>query len=668
MSSIVKSSSSSSIGVRGVAQRLVAHTKTKAEATAVLNVLADAGLIKGIDSEAATTNFKKRSLTQSSIDQGKVKTPYGPLIQSLEINAAKCKHWEYINPFAWLYYVSTISPSFANMLRDCTVDGNRLRIVIYSDALVPGNPFRPEPARKLNCIYWCIAEWPQYVLQRSFAWPVFSILREEVIHSLPGGLPRLMRLILHVFFGNSGSSFTTGVHIACRSGDFVIKAEFGGFLADLLGHKEITDWKGTGGTLICPECSNVINHNHRRCRAGEVFASCWNRDKFNRRSSSDVFAIIDELSTKKATLGKDAFKKLETAKGFNHNEYGLLQDHTLRAIYKPIEHCIRDWQHTMCQDGVANTHLFYMIRHLQQKFSIRIEDIQAFSQLCKYPSAIGKLEKSAFGRSRLRPQSSSIASFSSIILTMMQVMYLFLESFVGGNLGEHFEAFQKLWHIVGLLRMGAEDAVQHADTLLVLIADHLRLITKLYGNQSKPKAHHLFHVVDGMVHLGRLLSCFVTERKHKAIKASALWVFRHLEHTVLHDVLNKSIVQILDGHDLYKEAFLVAPVTSIELASVVFRRSRKCVLRIGLVSAGDLIINDEGDVAKVLSVFQQSIEDELLLEVDVYPSINGDTRCRARDRSHRRFFKASSIIDVLIWYEDSPNIIRCAIPPALLYK
>ena len=165
--------------------------------------------------------------------------------------------------------------------------------------------------------------------------------------------------------------------------------------------------------------------------------------------------------------------------------------------------------------------------------------------------------------------------------------------------------------------------------------------------------------------------CFrvlVTERKHKLIKSSALWVFRHLEHSVLHDVLNKSIVQILDGHDLYKGAFLVAPVKSIELASVVFRRSRKCVLRIGLFSAGDLIINDDGDVAKVLSVFQQCIDDEVLLEVDVYPSINGDTRCRATDRSHRRVFKASSMIDVLIWYEDSPNIIRCAIPPVLLYK
>ena len=81
---------------------------------------------------------------------------------------------------------------------------------------------------------------------------------------------------------------------------------------------------------------------------------------------------------------------------------------------------------------------------------------------------------------------------------MVQVMFLFLEHFVGAaRLGEHFEAFQKLWHIVGLLRSGAEDAVQHADTLLVLITEQLRLSTKLYGKQVKPKAHHLFHVVDG---------------------------------------------------------------------------------------------------------------------------------------------------------------------------
>ena len=127
MSSIGKSSSSSGSGaMRAVAQRLIAHTKTKASATTVLDVLNDAGLIKPIDAEDSAATLK-RSFRNASVDQGKIKTPYGPLIQSLEINAAKCKHWEYINPFAWLYYVSTISAAFVQMRGWLSIHSKALR-------------------------------------------------------------------------------------------------------------------------------------------------------------------------------------------------------------------------------------------------------------------------------------------------------------------------------------------------------------------------------------------------------------------------------------------------------------------------------------------------------------------------------------------------------------
>ena len=136
MSSSSKSySSSGRDSLRGVAKRLVAKTRTMVDVKAAIDVLEDAGLIKDIGAEG-TASTLKRSLTQASVDQAKVKTPYGPLIQSVEINAPKIKHWEYISPFAWLYYLSTISPAFADMMRAHTIDGNRLRIVIYSDGPV----------------------------------------------------------------------------------------------------------------------------------------------------------------------------------------------------------------------------------------------------------------------------------------------------------------------------------------------------------------------------------------------------------------------------------------------------------------------------------------------------------------------------------------------------
>ncbi len=42
---------------------------------------------------------------------------------------------------------------------------------------------------------------------------------------------------------------------------------------------------------------------------------------------------------------------------------------------------------------------------------------------------------------------------------------------------------------------------------------HLEALVKLYSDAiCKPKARHLFHVVDGMLFVGKLLSCFLTER------------------------------------------------------------------------------------------------------------------------------------------------------------
>ena len=68
-----------------------------------------------------------------------------------------------------------------------------------------------------------------------------------------------MRIVLNIFFSSVGHSFARGVHINCPQGGYVVTAIFAGFLADLLGHKEITDWKGSNGVRCCFTCGNVVN-------------------------------------------------------------------------------------------------------------------------------------------------------------------------------------------------------------------------------------------------------------------------------------------------------------------------------------------------------------------------------------------------------------------------
>ena len=100
----------------------------------------------------------KRSLrTQVQVateGHSKFVTPYGPVVQRIRIGAHKLEYWENCHPFAYLWYMTHISPTFADAMMRRTRVGRPLRLVIFADELCPGNPFRPEKSRTLMCIYW----------------------------------------------------------------------------------------------------------------------------------------------------------------------------------------------------------------------------------------------------------------------------------------------------------------------------------------------------------------------------------------------------------------------------------------------------------------------------------------------------------------------------------
>ena len=656
----------------GVGRQLVALGHTKTSIVDTLKTLADAGMIKDIHGEDADLTSLKRKLTTMSTEHGNVDTPHGKVIQRVKLDAPGLKYFEYMNPFAFLYYLSSLSDSFSAMMRSICGRGDPLRVIIFADGLVPGNPFRPEASRKLQCIYWCIADWPQHVLQRSFAWPVFSLIKESVLENIDGGLGRLMRVILRIFFSETGDSFSRGVHIHDKHGGFVVTGIFAGFLQDLVGHKETSEMKGHNGLKLCMTCSNVLSTRFRAPRAGEVDASCSDPSKFVYRTNEQVFEAVDGLKAECERLSAlprfptGPWEKTQTESGFNLVLEGILLDIDLRGIYKPVDHTIRDWQHTVCQDGVANTHVAALLHRLNERCGFNVDRVQSFSQLVKYPSGIGKLDKAAFAPSRLKAQT--VTSFSSIMLTMVTVLHFFVDVFAARLIPDEFEAFTKLHQIIGILRMGPEDAMKYVDELRTLISQHLELFNRLYQDYSiKPKMHHIFHVPDGMEWVGRLLSCFVTERKHKMIKRSALYVFRHIEHTVLTDVVNTTFQQVLSGHDLYKDAFLVMP-HDCELAGIAFRRSRAACIRIGHVACGDLVVNVRGRVGCVVSCWQRVSDELIVLEADVYPVLNNDIRFVSKSQSFRGFFVAKDLVDTVLWIEESPGIIRISVPPALLFR
>ena len=140
--------------------------------------------------EDRRTERTNRHYVHASVSaHGTADTPYGKVVQTWDLGTGD--RLECVNPCAWLYYMCIISASFRALMQSVCEVGKALRVVIYNDSLVPGNPFRPDKGRVVETFYWAFADWPDHVLVRSFCWPVFALVRKSIVAKVVGGLSGL---------------------------------------------------------------------------------------------------------------------------------------------------------------------------------------------------------------------------------------------------------------------------------------------------------------------------------------------------------------------------------------------------------------------------------------------------------------------------------------------
>ena len=221
----------------------------------------------------------------------------------------------------------------------------------------------------------------------------------------------------------------------------MVKAMFAGWLADLLGHNEITEWTGFYGKVCCLSCGNV-GRSHGDGVGNAVGLDCHDCRRFIRRSSDEVYAAVDHLAGQQAIMAKTKFENPETKVGFNHLPEGILLDKSLRLIYRPVEHCIRDWMHTDVGDGVANTLFAVFIHAIEPRGHVPI-----FMTQCTLTSKYGRVHLNWLRKNRL--QANSLSSFASTVLTIVPIVHMFLMRCCTGvpALAEHVRCF-KLLHVL----------------------------------------------------------------------------------------------------------------------------------------------------------------------------------------------------------------------------
>jgi len=406
------------------------------------------------------------------------------------------------------------------------------RIVVYLDDVTPGNIVRPDNNRKATCFYMSFMELGDY-LRFEEAWLPVAILRTTVSHSVQGGLPCAIRLLLRDMLLGPDSIALAGVVVVGN----LLFARMYRLLGDEAALKLVVDYKGWNGIRCCLTCKNMCALGGR---GGSVAAhdpdgylvdiSCCDRSKFDPASNEDIWRAHDILEEMVHTgVGNAQIEKLQTAIGLNYSQYGLLADKELRAHFEP-EKVTRDPMHTMIANGTMNVELWTLISACAAYVpNFSVETLRTFVQAdFRRPGGFGCNLNQIFCDVRWNKsrESGYLYGFASEILALYPVMRYFVERVVAplGLIPHEIESFCALCDALDSVRLAKEASgprvAEAATELAANMERHLRLHVRAYGvAYLKPKHHFGMHVHEQALFDNLLLDCFVHERKHKLIKS-----------------------------------------------------------------------------------------------------------------------------------------------------
>ena len=422
------------------------------------------------------------------------------------------------------------------------------------------------------------------------------------------------------------------------------------------------------GTVPCFRCSNVLGLANRELLTdGLVCINCTDRGSFQRRTNNDVFEIIDRMVLLE---DEDTLKVHEQTNGMVCNPRGLLLNFSLRdrGILQPLDNYLRDWMHTFVSGGQANTHTALLVHALKQELHIKHADISTFIQGFNLPHKHGKVSAEWIHKNRFKTKDrAAFASYASVMLSLVPLVNAFFIDVVqSSGAAETFEphivCYGLLASILALLQR-VDVAPSCVDHLVQLIDEYGRQFIALY-DRAKSKFHDMYHIHEGIVRFGRVLSCFVTERKHRQTKKAALHVFRHLEKTVLTDMINRMCESFRNDECLFQPSYLLMS-KSADILGRALKYSHKAVLHCGLLVKGDIVFATypASVIVGVVKGFWQC-NDAIVVHVDTLSPMNpGHDITLWSDRAPvAMFVQAAAIVDAVPWRRHAPQVVRIIAP------
>ena len=449
-------------------------------------------------------------------------TSFGPLVQDFEIPVPGQEPVRvYIqHPLGFLEVASKTSAEFKDLLsRTLDASRDRLNLVLYSDEVTPGNQLSTANFRRTQAMYWTLKDFPNNALCCEYCWFTICALRQSEVDRLPGGLSQLWRYVVKQFMGaplshdlRNGISFT----IPGESRQRLLFGEIAMFIQDERAHKYTTHVKGSGGHKCCVMCSNVVSKSSALLPDPTGFlvsSTCLDLDKLKLHTDDSVRAIQRRLAEAAASDSAE-LGDLETWFGFNFNAEGLLQDRSIDVGC--ISRWCWDYMHIYLVDGIFINEARELLQRLG-KHKMGGDMFDKYVQHWDFPSGYPTAKKLCKGNKSFSPGGSASEQIAAA-----PILEKYLQDFVGPSICKcEVESALRLCEVISLLSVVNTGSISPS-ALGDAIMRHLHAHKAAYGETLwKPKTHWSVHLPRQLLEHGKLLGCFLMERKHRVLKRFA---------------------------------------------------------------------------------------------------------------------------------------------------
>lgn len=288
-------------------------------------------------------------------------------------------------------------------------------------------------------------------------------------------------------------------------------------------------------------------------------------EEWTNEEVQELYAHLAERcqAMQRGELTKTAWKKLQTAAGWNYANGASLLSSPMAARANLPRGVFYDWMHSMVSSGgVAQYEINQLLKRIASLSSDpdatfdNMEDIRA---QVKWPKTSPRFPSLRLKDRMSKKENGHVRMFASEALHTVVFLGIYCQLVLIPSrlLSDEVECFVLLGRILYLLRGGAA-AVDKVDLLGRLLLEHHDKFLALYPQSAKIKVHLLLHIPSQFEYHGVNLSCFATERKHKASKAVAAYAFRQWCKTMMNRTLLSTFKDMAEPDALESYALLKA--------------------------------------------------------------------------------------------------------------